>query len=315
MSVEDHEKLGPIIRDFHDVLQCVVVDLSIYCPLWHVLRGRMKHLKDMFGTFRCDLDGWVCGTTPQSYHATGVYFGGTSDPRANLPPLSHGGIRDWLLAFEEELSVWEEKLKGRNKVKTGLDSCLGLLRNPVDLADEESLSPASPMPPGDFITRLEWHRMRTDAAGIPDAEGLSEPLYDLANDVHNAPNRPGDRRPYEVYLNFVDELDVHNAPNDHTTYCFKDAWVLFMLPDRRWDPKITHWYYPLHVRLEVRTLLLLGVRTQGTLASLPLEIRHHIARYVTFGRETQRPYDSFKDFWPIRADPTTWYLCGSKSWW
>lgn len=307
MSEDDHRTLSPLLRGFERDLRKIIVDLEDDHPVWYKLRGHLERLSRTHLRFVWDLDRWVCGAGVRD--PTNVYRGHAPKADAERPSLSHSSIQDWLAGYERKLSRWENRLRqglpngwsrdspGREifwgEFETNLDRCMGLLRKSVKDTEEECLSLVSPVLPGNFATRLKFHLMRSESAGIDDR------FCDLAKDVarhEEEGTRFDDGHPFDEYQVRVYAL-AELVDCKALIRCFRGAWTHFMIPAGQWDARSTHWYFPLGVRLEVRTLLLMGGLecdpVKCTFASLPIELHHHIARYVAYGRGSNSAIFSF----------------------
>lgn len=282
MRVEDHEELGRVVCEFKNMLVGTHLYLSTRRRTWYRLRGYLARLTEAHEGLRCVLDDWVSATTLQTYRADLVYYENEiSGPVCAWP--SHQTVEDGLASYEGELLRRSKKLSQREEVKREIEKFLKLLRSPVYRSEEECLLPPSAPPlPGNFCKRLEEHLRRSDR------ERIRGRFSDLAVEMQDFGEYPCDGRPIEYYRRYLDGFDTYDLPEK----CLDDAWVFFMIPDGRWSARKTHWYFPLHVRLEVRTLLLLGARdpVQCTLACLPCELQHYIAELAASGRAAERPY-------------------------
>ncbi len=147
--------LGPRVRTIAEFLLRINVALANEHLLWHVLRGHFGQLETKWDLLREALDGWICAITPRTHDVGGVYYGPALPigQRRDLPPLTHKSMRDWLSVVGSELSTWEKKLSEKPEVKPHLDACLTLMENPIDLSQEEFLSPAEP------LRDVQWARM------------------------------------------------------------------------------------------------------------------------------------------------------------
>ncbi len=280
MTVDDLKELRVMTHRVNYDLLILAVKLGEERPTWYQLRGHQGLLlyayDQLLHAVETIIMRRIARSDLQPFDATT-----TSVPSS---PLSHHIVQEWLLALGKELSRWEEKLRQNEKTEVALDRFQALLRQPVD--QEKYLSFSAPEPPGDFCTRLDLHRTRSSTPSYT----LHGSFHKLAQHCHD--NRyekgdyywPSDGHPVEFYR--------RQLADDYMKSIFDNAWVFFMIPGGQWVEKKTHRYFPLHVRMEVCTLLQIGALklhpTQYTLASLPVEMQHCIASFVASGRGAER---------------------------